>query len=134
MGLSAEEPGTATQTPLSVIGDFSPTFTAFHFMRALWLAVSFDRCVPTCAPNVMRFSGAPLRIQSVAHLGRVRWKRLFGVSTQGRVHQTLAPPNAHDDDAGRLSTIDDPKWRLRELAEPRRVELRHDPAAVGEHL
>lgn len=55
------------------------------------------------------------------------------VPVQARIHQALASPHANDDDAGRLTTIDDPKRPQLEFAKPRRVELRDELAAVREH-
>ncbi len=58
---------------------------------------------------------------------------LSGVPSQVRIHQPLTAPHPNDCDRCLIPAIDDPKWRRLELAKPRRLELRDDPAAIRGH-
>ena len=55
---------------------------------------------------------------------------LLDVSPEGLVHQPFRTPDAYDSHPIRVVSIDDPKRRILQFPKLRRVELRHDSAAV----
>jgi len=57
------------------------------------------------SPNVLRFSGAPLPIQSIANLQRVRWKRLFGAPRRLRIASAVTERSEYRDDCGARSLL-----------------------------